>query len=372
MGLALGIVAVMAFAGCGGGGKPLAAFHVQTGGAIQGSALNLTTAVSTFAGSGTAGADDNASGVLATFNMPDGITTDGTNLYVADTNNHKIRKIVVATGAVTTLAGSGTASAVDDIGTLASFNFPRGITTDGTNLYVADNGNNKIRKIVISTRAVTTFAGTGAPGAGDNTNGLLATFHSPYGITTDGISLYVSDYGNNKIRRIDIASGAVTTIAGSGAPCSTDNPVGTSATFRLPYGITTDGTNLYVADYGNNTIRKIVISSGAVTTIAGSAVSPPWYADNPIGTSATFSAPDGVTSDGTNLYVADTGNNTIRRIVISSGAVITLAGSAVLAGGAVDNASGMLATFNGPSGITTDGKSLYVTDLNNNKIRKLQ
>ncbi len=377
LGLAMGFVTVMAFAGCGGG-KPLSALHAQMGGSKQGTVPSLTMAVSTFAGSGAvnasavAGADDNASGLLATFNAPDGITTDGTNLYVADTNNHKIRKIVIATGAVTTLAGSGTASAVDDVGTLASFNYPRGITTDGTNLYVADNGNNKIRRIVIATKEVTTFAGSGTAGADDSVSGVAATFHSPFGITTDGTSLYVADYGNNMIRKIDIASRAVSTIAGTGGFGSTDTASGMPVTFRLPYGITTDGTNLYVMDHGNNTIRKIVIASGVVTTLAGSAATAPGHADSPIGTSATFNAPDGVTCDGTNLYVTDTGNNTIRKIVLNSGAVNTLAGSAVLVGGAVDSTSGLLATFNGPSGITTDGKSLYVTDMNNNKIRKIQ
>jgi sugar lactone lactonase YvrE len=375
LGLALGIVAVMAFAGCGGG-KPLSALHAQMGGAKQGTVPSLTMAVSTFAGSGAvnasavAGADDNASGLLATFNAPDGITTDGTNLYVADTNNHKIRKIVIATGAVTTLAGSGIASAVDDVGTLASFNYPRGITTDGTNLYVADNGNNRIRRIVIATKEVTTLAGSGMSGSTDNAIGTSATFRSPYGITTDGTNLYVADYLNNKIRMVVIASGAVSTFAGTGVAGSTDNTIGTSATFSAPYGITTDGTNLYVAEHGGNRIRQIVISSRAVTTLAGSGA--PGADDNVVGTSATFITPDGITSDGTNLYVTDTGNNIIRRIVIHSGAVTTLAGSAVLPGGAVDNASGLLATFNGPSGITTDGKSLYVTDMNNNKIRKIQ
>lgn len=116
------------------------------GGAVQGTPLNLTTAVSSFAGSGTQGAAD-GTGMAASFNYPVGITTDGSNLYVSDTGNNKIRKIVIASGAVTTLAGSGTAGAVDGIGTAASFYYPYGITTDGSKLYVSDDGNRKIRKI---------------------------------------------------------------------------------------------------------------------------------------------------------------------------------------------------------------------------------
>jgi hypothetical protein len=115
----------------------------------------------------------------------------------------KIRKIVIATGAVTTLAGSGAMGSADNpTGTLATFSQLQGITTDGTNLYVADSFNFKIRKIVIAAGAVTTLAGSGIGGAADNVVGNLATFNFPYGITTDGASLYIADYGNNLIRKI--------------------------------------------------------------------------------------------------------------------------------------------------------------------------
>ncbi len=150
-----------------------------------------------------------------TFNSPSGITTDGTNLYVTDTGSNTVRKIVISTGESSIFAGStsGSAGSTNGTGTEALFNGPTGITTDGTNLYVADKGNNAIRKIVISTGAVTLFAGssTGASGSTDGT-GTAALFNGPSGITTDGTSLYVSDAGNNSIRKIVISTAAVTTL----------------------------------------------------------------------------------------------------------------------------------------------------------------
>jgi len=120
---------------------------------------------------------------------------------------------------------------------------------------VADYGNHLIRKIVISTGAVTTVAGTGSSGSANGT-GTSASFYDPSGITTDGTNLYLSDYSNHLIRKIVISTGAVTTLAGTGSSGSA-NGTGTSASFYCPTGITTDGTNLYVADYVNNLIRKI-------------------------------------------------------------------------------------------------------------------
>lgn len=336
---------------------------ILLGGSIQGNSLSLTTAVSTFAGSGTRGATD-ATGTLATFSDPVGICTDGSNLYVADASNNKIRKIVIASGAVTTLAGSGTAGAVDAIGTAASFYQPATCTTDGINLYIADAINHKIRKIVIASGLVSTVAGTGTAGAVDAT-GTAASFNIPYGITTDGTNLYVTDRSNNKIRKIVIASGVVTTLAGSGTAGAVD-ATGTAASFNFLLDITTDGTNLYVADSYNQKIRKIVIASGVVTTLAGSGST---GAVDATGTAASFNVPTGITTDGSNLYVTDRVNYKIRKIVISSGVVTTVAGSGNI--GAVD-ATGTAASFSNLFGITTDGSNLYMGDLGNQNIRKIQ
>lgn len=338
------------------------------GGAVQGKALSLSGSVTTFAGiSGTNSSADGI-GSSAGFQFPEGITTDGTNLYVTDSANRTIRKIEIATGAVTTLAGSAAKfGEADGIGAAASFESPAGITTDGTNLYVADAGVHTIRKIVIASGVVTTMSGTtGRFGATDGI-GTAARFNSPHSITTDGINLYVADTGNNTIRKIVIANGAVTTLAGTAGVNDAADGIGAAASFARPFGITTDGTNLYVADTYNCTIRKIVIASGAVTTLAGTVGA--YDAADGIGAAAKFNQPYGITTDGTNLYVVDNSSYTIRSIVISTGVVTTIAGTRDKAG--LFDGIGAAARFLWPKGITTDGSSLYIADTFNNSIRRL-
>lgn len=340
-----------------------------TGGSMQEIPLILANTVSTFAGSAGSSGSTDGTGTAARFGGPGGMTTDGTNLYVADYSNSTIRKIVISTGAVTTIAGSaGATGSSDGIGTAARFNLPWGITTDGTNLYVADYQNSTIRKIVISTGAVTTIAGSaGVTGSTDGI-GTLARFYWPFGITTDGSNLYVTDAFNKTVRKIVISTGAVTTIAGTAGSSGSTDGTGAAARFSVPYGITTDGTNLYVADYANHTIRKIVISTGDVTTIAGSAGSS--GATDDTGTTARFSLPTGITTDGTNLFVTDYGNMTVRKVVISTGAVTTIAGSAGSIGST--DGAGTSARFSKVGGITTDGAKLFVSDLTGPTIRKIQ
>ena len=289
-------------------------------------------------------------------------------------------------GIVTTIAGPAAGSAdngsTDGTGNDARFYQPFGMMTDGINLYIVEYGNHKIRKLVLASREVTTFAGPPAgtveSGSTDNATPSNARFNLPLGITTDGPNFYVADWGNHKIRKIVISTGEVTTFAGSasGSSGSADNATGTSATFQNPMGITTDGTNLYVAEASNNKIRKIVIDNGTVTTLAGPAAG---SAANTVGdtdgtgNAARFRWPAGITTDGTNLYVADGENHQIRKIVIDIGTVTTLVGPAA---GSQDNDStdgtGNAARFYGPIGITTDGTYLYVTEFSNNKVRRIE
>ncbi len=297
-----------------------------------------------------------------------GLTTDGNYLYVADTGNSSIRQVMISTGVVTTLAGTaGTTGTTNGTGSTALFSSPYGITTDGKNLYVADMGNSTIRQVVISSGVVTTLAGTaGTKGATDG-SGAVALFSSPAGIVTDGTDLYVADSGNSTIRKVVISSGVVSTVAGSAGTKGATDGVGVAARFSSPYGITTDGTNLYVADTANNTIRKIAISSGVTGTLAGTAGSS--GSSDGTGSAARFNAPYLMTSDATNLYLADGGNNTIRKIEITTGIVTTLAGKAGTSGSS--DGVGVGALFNSPRGIVSDTTNLYVADTGNNRIRKV-
>jgi hypothetical protein len=410
---------------CGGGGgvgivtTPTGGGSVTTlmGGAIQGTPLSLASAtVSTLAGSAGVSGYTDGTGTAATFNGLGGITTDGVNLYLVDdcAVSNDIRKIVIATGVVTTLAGSSATGAADGTGTAATFNCPWGIITDGYALYVVDSSNNTIRKIAPSSgtlsamtsanAVVTTLAGSSAAwGAADGT-GTAATFNSPYDITTDGYALYVADTGNNAIRKIAPSSGSlgamtsanavVTTLAGSSAAIGAADGTGTAATFNSPGGLTTNGNALYVVDYNNNKIRKIAPSSGTlsamtsanavVTSVTGTAntATAAGPADG-TGTAATFNLPWGITTDGTNLYVGDNANNKIRMIAPTGGATLSTISAAnavvtsvtgtantAMATGAADGAAAT-ATFNSPQELITDGASLYVGDNANNTIRKI-
>jgi len=330
------------------------------------------TTVSTFAGPNTptiVSGNVNGQGTAARFNTPYGITIDSSgNLYVADTSNNTIRQIDTS-GNVITFAGS-TSGFADGIGTAAKFNRPFGIIIDpsGQNLYVADTSNNRIRKIVIATKQVSTIAGS-TSGFADG-NGTAAKFSAPYGITIDSSgNLYVADTSNNRIRKIVIATNQVSTIAGSTGSFEDGNGI-TTAKFYRPNGITIDpsGQNLYVGDTLNTRIRKIVIATNQVSTIAGSTSG---FTDGN-GTAAKFRSPNGITIDSSgNLYVADAVNARIRKIVIETNQVSTIAGpngTDITAG----NTDGINATFTSPQGITIDRSgTLYVADTGSHRIRKI-
>ncbi len=324
--------------------------------------------VSTLAGS-TAGYAD-GTGAAAQFNPPVGVACDGSgNLFVSDYGNRRIRKIVVATGAVSTLAGSGTAGNADGIGTAAQFNTPNGLAYDGNgNLFVADPGNNLIRQIVVATGVVTTLAG-GAFGYADGT-GTNAQFRNPTGVAYDGSgTLYVAEQGSNAIRRLVVATGVVSTLAGTGSFMGGyADGTGAAAQFNQPAGVACDASgNVFVADVSNSRIRKIVVATGVVSTLAGSAQG---FA-NGTGTAASFNFPTGLAYDGRgNLLVADRGNARIRKVVAATGAVSTLAGTGTA--GTADG-TGATAQFSNPISVACEANgTVYVADQLNNRIRVIK
>jgi hypothetical protein len=326
--------------------------------------------VTTLAGSAALTGSADGTGSTARFNQPYGVTVDGAgNVYVADTSNFTIRKVTPA-GVVTTLAGSvGQPGSIDGTGSAARFYGSLGVTADGPgNVYVADQGNNTIRKVT-SSGVVTTLVGGGAGqyGSVDGT-GSAARFFQPRGVAADGSgNVYVADTTNNTIRKVT-PDGVVTTPAGTTGRLGSADGMGSAAKFNYPKGVAVDGSgSAYVADTYNNTIRKIS-PAGAVTTLAGSAGLPGGV--DGTGSAARFNNPNGVAVDGSgNAYLADTGNQTVRKVT-PTGVVTTLAGSAGLSGSADGTAS--TARFYSPRGVAVDGSdNVYVADSYNQTIRKI-
>jgi len=330
--------------------------------------------VSTLAGlAGLPGSVD-GTGSAARFGYPTGVAVDGAgNAYVADAGNNTIRMVTPA-GVVSTLAGlAGVAGSVDGTGSAARFNFPAGVAVDGSgNVYVGDTYNSTIRKIT-PVGVVSTLAGlAGNWGTVDGT-GSTARFNRPRGVAVDGSgNVYVADpnylyYLDGTVRKITPA-GVVSTLAGVDPSPGSADGAGSAARFLHPEGVAVDSLgNAYVADAGNNTIR-MVTPAGVVSTVAGLA----GLAGSVDGTgsAARFAYPMGVAVDGAgNVYVADTGNNTIR-MVNPAGVVSTLAGLAGFSGNA--DGAGPAARFNYPAGVAVDGSgNVYVADTFNFTIRKV-
>ncbi|MDR1009989.1 MAG: TonB-dependent receptor [Opitutaceae bacterium] len=311
--------------------------------------INGASALTTLAGeAGTSGDTDGAS-ADARFNSPGAgaVGPDG-SIYVADTANNAIRKIA-PDGTVTTL--------------VTGINQPAGLAVcdDGSTLYAIDAGSGAIKKIDAATGVTTTLILTGSP-----------ALNAPGGLAPDASgNLYVADTGNHLIRKIDTGSGAMTTIAGAGAAGSTDG-TGAAAAFDGPTGLalSADETTLCIADTGNNTIRALDTATGAVTTLAGAA-GVPGSTDGIA--SALFNSPTGLALDSSGvLYVADTGGHIIRAVNTNTGAVTTFAGTADEPGSAEGNVAG--SRLDSPRGITIDPATgdIHVFDTGNHTVRTLQ
>lgn len=345
--------------------------------------LNFTTGIiSTIAGIGIStynGEGINSKGAI--LNQPRSVTLDKyNNLYILDNGNNRIRKVDAFTGIISTVAGNGTYGfwGDDSIATSASLSGPQGLAIDQIgNLYIADTYNNRIRKVNANSGIITTIAGIGSVGyEGDGGQANLAKLNSPLDIALDGLgNLFILDFGNNRIRKINSDNGVISTVAGSGSSgYNGDGIFATLANLNSPKGIAVDSIgNLYIADMSNQRIRKVNAITGIITTVAGNGKVISGYTEG-LATDVELNNPSGVAIDIMgNLYIADRSNNLIRKVNASTGILTKIAGVFDFTPGY--GGDGGLATgahINDPYRIAVEpsGK-FHIADWQNNRIRKV-
>ncbi len=312
--------------------------------------------------------------------LPFGIAVDPAgNLFIADSSNNRIRRVDAASQLMSTVAGDGNAGDTGDGGlaTLASLSSPTSVVLDGAgNLYFADSNNHAVRMVDVATGIITTVAGV--PGVqgyhGDGGSAIVANLDTPDAVAIDSINgyLYIADTGNNVVRRVNLATGIISSFAGNHtAAYAGDGGPATSASLNGPWSITIgpDG-RIYIADQSNHCIRQIALD-GTISTIAGNGTSG-FSGDGGPASAAVFDSPAATALDvAGNLYVADSGNNRVRKINAVTGVIDTVAGSANESfsgdGGPADQAG-----FYGPYALVLDGPgNLYISDVFHNRIRKV-
>jgi trimeric autotransporter adhesin len=331
--------------------------------------------ITTIAGNNTAGySGDGGAATAAELYDPRCVAVDGSgNVYIADAYNNRIRK-VDPSGVISTFAGNGTAGYSGDGGaaTAAELSYPRGVAVDGSgNVYIADQNNNRVRKVAPS-GFISTFAGNGTAGySGDGGAATAAKLYYPTGVAVDGSgNVYIADYFNHRIRKVD-PSGVISTIAGnSNVGYSGDGGAATAAKLYYPLGVAVDGSgNVYIADEDNHRIRK-VNPLGIISTIAGNGTVG-YSGDGGAATAAELDDPTGVAVDGSgNVYIADQANSVIRKVDLS-GVISTFAGNGTF-GYSGDGGVAIAAQLNHPAGVAVDGSgNVYIADYYNNRIRKV-
>ncbi|HEX4460747.1 MAG TPA: hypothetical protein VIA18_22365 [Polyangia bacterium] len=346
-----------------------------------------TGAVTTILGvagmSGTADSPTKASDPPATLREPYGMAVNAaeTTLYISDAGAQTIRvaDLTQSPPKLSTLCGQADTSGIVDspTATQVRFSTPGGLTLDEARgmLYLAEYGNNRVRAINVTTGATTTLAGNGTQSSVDSNPGP-ASFDQPIGIVYDGTTIYVSDEGAHVIRAVDPASGTVTTISGSAGMNGNTDGIGTVARLTTPAGLATygDATSgvIVVAEYGTNSVTTIRKSDGTRTTIAGPSNGSPSGWVDALGTQARFHGPGCVAVAGSDVFVFDTLNGVVRRITGAFGAtptVSTFAGSPQQTG--TLDGPGPTARFNGSWGAVAVGNNVYVGDFYNHTIREL-
>ena len=334
--------------------------------------------IQTLAGTGSAGfTGDNLPAIATRLNLPTGACPDQFgNIYIADRANHRIRRIDANSGVITTIAGTGTAGFLGDGGlaTEARLNNPVSVALalDGS-IYIAEQANHRIRKIDAS-GIISTLAGNGTAGfAGDGVPAQQAQFSSPWGISLDiANNLYIADRDNNRVRKIDLATGIITTVAGSGASGSAgDGGAATAASLNKPISVCVDTAfNIYFADENNHRVRKVTQATGIISTIAGTGTAG-YNGDGIAATAARLNFPSGVGIDlAGNVYISDRTNQRLRKIN-TSGIISTIAGTGSI-GAAGDGGNATSAQLNYPRELFSDGSgNIYFADTDNNRIRKI-
>ena len=305
------------------------------------------------------------------------------NLYLADFGNSRILAVTATTGVVAYAAGTGIDGFSGDEGlaTEAFLAFPTGVAVDGSgNLYFADCYNNRIRKVTAATGRITTVAGTGVRGfSGDEGAATRAALSSPTSVAVDEVgNLFIADFYNSRIRKVMTATGVITTVAGTGRwGFSGDGGAAASAALAYPHAVAVDGPgNLYIADFGNSRIRKVTAGTGVITTVAGAGR---WgfSGDGGPATRGSLASPRGVAVDRAgNLYIADTANSRIRKVAAGTGVITTVAGFGPTGYGgggfSGDEGDATSAMLSFPTGVALDGVgNLYIADAGNHRILKV-
>lgn len=333
------------------------AFICRTGHVLTLLVGTLLTACGGSSGSSTTSNPTPPSAITSTFNYPTGLATDSSgNVYIADTLNSVIRKITPS-GQTSTVAGLALSlGSTEGNGSSARFNRPFSVAIDSAgNMYVADKDNSTIRKITPA-GDVSTLAGSAGSTGTTDASGSNARFNLPYGVAADASgNVYVADTGNNLIRKV-APDGTTTTVAGITANST---------------GLAVDASgNLYVADSTNRVIYKVT-STGTVSTLAGSNLNPATSPSDGTGTSASFSNPVGIAVDTSGyLYVVDADSSQTIRKISPAGDVTTLAGTFGMTGST--DGTGPAARFYGPHGIAVDASgNVFVSDTATNLIRKI-
>jgi trimeric autotransporter adhesin len=330
---------------------------------------------------------DGGPAINAQLHIPRGVAVDRSgSLYIADTLNGLIRKVAADIGIIGTVAGHynpySPLQTADGIpSTEASLNQPSGIAVDSSgNLYVTDAA--RVRQINAATGVITTVAGNltvSQPGgfpqgySGDGGPATSAKLNNPAGLALDaGGNLYIADTYNSVIRMVTAATGIITTVAGSGPGYTGDGGPATRAGLKMPTGVAVDSAcNMFIADQGNNTIRKVTAATGIITTVAGNGVQG-YGGDGGPAVLAQVNQPSGVAVDSVgNLYIADQGNSAVRKVTLATGVITTIAGNGSV-GFRGDGGPASAAQLANPFGVATGpGGRVYVSDTMNNRIRAL-